>query len=75
MTGTVADLTAYRWYAGGRWRVMSPNCSTVPAQTGAHLGVGRSGSRLAGRLSNSDSETLGHETSSRGWLSSERSRW
>jgi hypothetical protein len=29
MTGTVARVTAYQWYAGGQWRVMSPSCSTT----------------------------------------------
>jgi len=29
MTGTVTGATAYQRYAGGQWRVMSPNCSTI----------------------------------------------
>lgn len=29
MTGTVSGITAYQWYVGGRWHVMSPDCSRV----------------------------------------------
>jgi hypothetical protein len=29
MTGSVTDVTAYQWCAGGQWRVVSPNCSTI----------------------------------------------
>ena len=37
MTGTVTGVTGYQWYAGGQWRVMSPNCastwSPIPLRT------------------------------------------
>ena len=29
MTGTVTGITAYQWYVGDRWHVMSPDCSRV----------------------------------------------
>ena len=51
MTGTVTGVTGYQWYAGGKWRVMSPNCastwSPIPLRT---RGVGWTGSRLSDRF-------------------------
>jgi hypothetical protein len=74
MTGTVTGATAYQRYAGGQWRVMSPNCSTMSSPYQCATGSRGSGSRLSGRCQQFRCRTLGHETSSRGWLLSERSR-
>jgi hypothetical protein len=44
MTGTVTSVTGYQWYAGGQWRVMSPNCartwSPIPLRTRGWGGPG-----------------------------------
>ena len=44
MTGTVTGVTGYQWYAGGQWRVMSPNCartwSPIPLPTRGWGGPG-----------------------------------
>jgi hypothetical protein len=50
MTGTVTGVTGYQWYAGGQWRVMSQLFDDLEPYTGAHLGVGRTGSRLSDRF-------------------------
>jgi hypothetical protein len=50
MTGTVTGLTGYQWYAGGQWRVMSQLFDDSKPYIGAHLGVGRPGSRLPHRF-------------------------
>ena len=75
MTGTVTGATAYQRYAGGQWRVYPQIVRRFrAAHTSAQLGAGRSGSRLSGRFQQFRFSTLRHETSSRGWLLSERSR-
>jgi hypothetical protein len=58
MTGTVAGVTACQWDAGGQWRVISANCSTIssrPYQCANWVQGGAGPDCLAG-FSNSDSE-------------------
>lgn len=50
MTGTVTGVSARQPYAGDRWRVTSPNRSTISNQYQSQLGVERSGSRLFARF-------------------------
>jgi hypothetical protein len=75
VTGTVTGVRAHQRYASDRWRVMSPNHSTISSTHRCATGSKRAaGPYCLADVSTSDSERWDMKPSSRSWWSGERSR-
>jgi hypothetical protein len=74
MIGTVTDVKAYQWYVGGQWHVMSPSCSTISSPCQCATGSRDERVQIVWPISAVPILSFPERVSSRGWLSSERSR-
>jgi hypothetical protein len=53
MIWPVTGVTAYHWYAGGQWHVMSPNGSTISTPYQCGTGSGEERGQMCGRFQQS----------------------